>query len=297
MKKDMIFFSPEGIGLTSTSANHIANLAKEMIRSLTSELDNMVFYATDVALIGNENVNRLINGVKAESVEAISDKLFRIAKAKSLIAWLREAIKAKEAMINEAENISLKDYAEIEGIKLDECPVPESKMTEEDYVATLDMKTRCRYYEIETFASTLGKEIHPGGSFAKAREELMKVIDRPHSVKGEGRDTLLYTYTPSVSSQVVDDVYFRLQKLFREAQAEVNTLKYECKKAVSEANIERNTKYIAQLEEWKNNQKILEERKNEYIKKLVKELGELKIVIPQSLISIYEEVSRLGKKV
>ena len=32
MKKDMIFFSADGNGLTSTSANHIANLAKEKIR-------------------------------------------------------------------------------------------------------------------------------------------------------------------------------------------------------------------------------------------------------------------------
>lgn len=296
MKNDMIFFSPAGKGLTSTSANHIANLAKEMIRNLTSELDNMVFYATDVTLIGNENKNRLINGVKAENVEAISDKLFRIAKAKSLIAWLREAIKAKEAMIDEAKSLTLEKFSELKEIKLEDAPHAEPEMTEEEYVATMDVDKRCRYYEIETLASTLGKEIHPGGSFAKAREELMKVIDRPHSVKGEGRDTLLYTYTPSVSTDVVDDAYFRLQKLFREAQSEVNTLKYECRRSVTDENIARSVKFNALFEEWKNNRRMVEEHKNEYIKRRVKELGELKILIPPSLYPIYEEVSRLGKK-
>lgn len=34
MEKDM-FFSQDGKGLTSTSANHVADMAKEMIRSLS----------------------------------------------------------------------------------------------------------------------------------------------------------------------------------------------------------------------------------------------------------------------
>lgn len=52
MKKDMIFFSKEGKGLTSTSANHIANLAKEMVREIESSLSSLTLYSTSVALIG-----------------------------------------------------------------------------------------------------------------------------------------------------------------------------------------------------------------------------------------------------
>lgn len=45
MKKDMIFFSTEGKGLTSTSANHIANLAKEMVREIETSLAGLTLYS------------------------------------------------------------------------------------------------------------------------------------------------------------------------------------------------------------------------------------------------------------
>lgn len=57
MKKDMIFFSTEGKGLTSTSANHIANLAKEMVREIETFVSGLTLYSTSVVLIGNDNVN------------------------------------------------------------------------------------------------------------------------------------------------------------------------------------------------------------------------------------------------
>ena len=46
MKKDTIFFSEDGKGLTSTSANHVANLAKEMISDLETSLEAMSLYST-----------------------------------------------------------------------------------------------------------------------------------------------------------------------------------------------------------------------------------------------------------
>ncbi len=291
----MIFFSADGRGLTSTSANHVANMAKEMIRSLTSELAELQFYSTDVALIGDSNKSRLENGVDDEAVNAVIDKLFRIAKAKSLIAWLREGIKAKEALIEETQSISLSDFAKQEGIKLESSPDLKDEMTDDDYIASLSLKERCRYYEVETLAAVLGKEIHPGGSFAEARDSLLKKLERPHSVSGEGRDTLIYSYEASVDTKTVEDVFFKLQKLYREAQADVNTRKHECKKAVTDANIARNAEYVAKFAEWTNNRNLIESRRTEYIKRRIKELGEMKILIPESLKSIYEEVSRLGK--
>lgn len=262
MEKDMIFFSTDGKGLTSTSANHVANMAKEMIRSHTSELEELRFYSTDVALIGDSNTNRLVNGVDNEMVTAVVDKLFRIARAKSLIAWLREGIKAKESLIEKTQDLTLEDYAKNEGIELEKEPKPEVSMTDDDYIATLSLKERCRYYEIETLASTLGKEIHPGGSFAEARDSLLKKLERPHSVSGEGRDTLIYSYNASVDIQTVEDVFFKLQKLYREAQADVNTRKHECHKVVSETNIARNADYVAKLTEWTDRRKLLESRES-----------------------------------
>ena len=59
MDKDMIFFSADGNGLTSTSANHIANMAKEMICGLEAEAEGMTLFSTSVALIGSDVSNLL----------------------------------------------------------------------------------------------------------------------------------------------------------------------------------------------------------------------------------------------
>ena len=56
MQKDLVFFKKEGeegVALTSTSANHIANLAKEYIQSVETQLNNICFFNAEVALVGS----------------------------------------------------------------------------------------------------------------------------------------------------------------------------------------------------------------------------------------------------
>ena len=87
-----VFFAENG--LTSTSANHIANLAKEAYQNLENELNSICFYTTKVSLLGTSTKEVLHYGNQLIDVT----KLDKIAELKSLIAWLREAIKAKEQL-------------------------------------------------------------------------------------------------------------------------------------------------------------------------------------------------------
>lgn len=295
MKKDMIFFAPDGKGLTSTSANHVANMAKEMIRTVETELQGMVFYSTEVSLIGNDNVNTLSIGCDDATIKSTADKLFRVARAKSLIAWLREAIKAKERLIKETEALTINDFAKAEGIEIPEAPKFPETLTEDTYYASLSLEERNRYYELETLAAVLGKEIHPGGSFADARDLLAKRIANPHDVTGDGRDTLIYSYRPTVATPLVEEVYFNLQKLYREAQAKLNAIKYDCEKAVREDGIRAQTEFTKATEKWNGQMEDIRNRRAEFIRRKTKEYGDLKILIPPTLEEIYTEVSRLGK--
>ena len=295
MKKDMIFFTNVGRGLTSTSANHIANLAKEMIRNTETSLEEMTFYSTHVALIGGDKPNVLNRGVGNEEVAEVIPKLHKIADAKSLIAWLREAIKAKERLMNEVKNLTLQEYADIEGIKLREQPVLGAILTEDEYFAGKPIGERCRYYELETLAATIGKAIHPDGVFADARKELQTKATKPHTVEGTGRDTLIYTYTSTVDESVVEDVYFRLQKQYREAQAQLNTMKHECQEAIEESSVDAKSRYTQEMADWTNERKLIEARKSEYVEKKLKDINDLRIIIPESLSEIYSVVSDLGK--
>ncbi|MBJ2193306.1 MAG: hypothetical protein JFT09_08240 [Muribaculaceae bacterium] len=296
MKKDMIFFATDGKGLTSTSANHIANLAKEMISETDTVLEEMTLYSTTVSLIGGDKPNVLNRGANDSDVESTITLLRRVAEAKSLIAWLREAIKAKERLLQELTDETLEEYAKEAGIKLNEQPKLKDILTEDEYFASRSVDERCRYYSVETLAATLGKAIHPGGTFAEARKELQAKGKKPHDVEGTGRDTLIYTYTPTVSEKVVEDVYFRLQAEYRDAQSQVNSMKHDCRKAIEESAIAARTEYAKAMAEWNNERKLVEARHAEHIQIRSKELEALRIRIPQSLTGIYEHASGLGKK-
>ena len=249
--------------MTSTSANHVANMAKEMIRTLEARLAAMVFYSTEVSLIGSGSVNVLRNGADADDVKNVSAIMHRVAEAKSLIAWLREAIKAKDRLMRRTEDLSLEEFAKLEGIKIPEVPVMESALTEDEYYGSLSLEERNRYYELETLAAVIGKEIHPGGHFADARDDLARRTQNPRSVEGDGRDTLIYSY--------------------------------ECEKAVTDSKVKVRTDYTNALEKWNGEMQAIRSRHAEYIRKKVREYGGLKILIPDTLDDIYQEVSRLGK--
>ncbi|WP_347294185.1 hypothetical protein [uncultured Duncaniella sp.] len=295
MKKDIIFFSQDGSGLTSTSANHIANMAKEMVREVESSLAGLTFYSTSVSLIGSDNINTLKQGNSKDDLEQVQHKLMKIAKANSLIAWLHEAIKAKERLLSEVERMTVKEYMDLKGIDPIILSEPLHVLTEDEYYASQTIDQRNRYYELEALAAVLGKAIHPNGALADARVSLNEKIRNPKDVNGEGRDALIYSYTATVQPEEVDGVYFKLQKRFREVQADVNAMKFECQKAVKTSQIESQ---IANAEATaKRNAQIIQVTAdlNAYIKQRTREIADWKIMIPQSLKGIYDEVSHLGK--
>ena len=69
MEKDKIFFGAEG--LTTTSANHIANLAKEAYQSLESKLNTAVFYTTEIGILGSSASNTLKEGIEQEFLDEL----------------------------------------------------------------------------------------------------------------------------------------------------------------------------------------------------------------------------------
>ena len=203
--------------------------------------------------------------------------------------------KAKDRLMRRTEDLSLEEFAKLEGIKIPEVPVMESALTEDEYYGSLSLEERNRYYELETLAAVIGKEIHPGGHFADARDDLARRTQNPRSVEGDGRDTLIYSYEPSVDAGLIESVYFHLQKQYREAQAKLNSMKYECEKAVTDSKVKVRTDYTNALEKWNGEMQAIRSRHAEYIRKKVREYGGLKILIPDTLDDIYQEVSRLGK--
>ena len=299
MQKDLVFFKKEGeegVALTSTSANHIANLAKEYIQGVETQLNNVCFFNVEVALVGSTSKNIIQTGRTSEVLTKLQSMLEGVAQAKSLIAWLREGIKAKENLLmKDLQNISLEDWCEEYEVVKPVAPNRGHVLTEAEYYASLPIKERNRYYQLETEAAVLGKYIHPDGHLSDARKELKDKLQHPHEVDGKGRDALIYTYTPTVFIVEVDNVFFELQKKHREIQAQLNAMKYSCEQAINESINKVNTEYMAASQKYQAELDGVLGAFKTWKDEKSQEYSKLKIVIPHSLMGIYNTINGLGK--
>lgn len=292
------------VALTTTSANTIANMAKEYYQSKEKYLAGMCFYSTDIKLIGSDDSTRIGEGFTNEQLLEIPTILNSIDKCKSLIAWLREGIKAKETVKAAINNATFESWAILEHIDVPVRPMEPTLMTEDEYYSTLDIKTFNRYFQLEAIAATIGKYIHPKqGSgweddkapLAYARTDLMKKMVSPFMREGSGRDTTIYTYTPTVDKENVEKVFFELQKQHREAQSQLNSIKHNCEEALTKDAIQKQAEYTQALEEYNGKMAVLQSQFKEWRNKQYEDWSSLKIVVPHSLMSIYNLINSLGK--
>lgn len=275
-----VFFGEKG--LTSTSANHICNIAKEWYSSKEAEISNIIGYNTYVKVLGTETYDLVAKG--EFDIQVLEQTLNEISEAKALVAWLREAIKARENLVKEVKD------KEIEHIS---SPEKGHVLTEEEYYSSLSTYNRLRYYSLEAECATLGKYIHPDGKLNNLRKKLQSLP--PVSLDKGDTLVLVYKYDKTIKEEELDDVFFQLQNKYRELQAQLNKYKYDCQKAIEESQIKTDSEYAKAYAEWStdvsNKLNILRNWKNEEIKRI----GDLKIIIPKSLESIYQKINNLGK--
>lgn len=288
MEKDKIFFGESG--LTTTSANYVANLAKEAYQFVEEKLNSIQFYTTKVKLISS-NENTLLS-LGTDDIEEVPAALKEVASLKSLIAWLREAIKAKEVLIKEAKGLSYGDF----DIVTPEQPEMEETISEDDYIATLNIKQRNRYYYLDTLCAVLGNYIHPNGAYSKARKKLREVMNNPITISGSGRDAIVYTSEQSIDFDVVEDTFMALQQEYRGYQAELNSMKHQMEMAIQEDSRKKSLAYQEKFAAWSYEMEKLNTELKIKRDKAIADAQNLKIIIPDSLKPIYDKVKDLGKK-
>ena len=281
------FFAENGI--TSTSANHLSNIAKENYMAIEKQMASLEFYRTTVSFIGSAEETVLSYGTSQEMFAHIADWVNEVIACKSLIAYLREAIKTKERMARE-----LGDYGdgEISALAGQE-PEKEEKLTFEQVLDTLSIKERNRYLELETRCAVIGKFIHPDGEYSDARKTFMDKKLSPKHVKENGKDTLIYSYYPNVEEREIDALFFSLQSEHRKAQAELNGIKNEINRRIDEDWRHKNDTWSIEHEKWANSMVALKERIMREKEECSKEIENLKIVIPDSLRPIYDKIRKL----
>lgn len=314
MLKDMTFFGETG--LTSTSANHVSNLAKEYIAYKEQILEAMKFLNVEISLIGTDTKHLLEKGNTDKDLENIPSLLEDISQAKSLYAWFREALKAKENLLKEAHNLTFEKWAKDNNITIPELPqfqeedvVKELPISIEDAMGTLSVGERNKLFELQAKASVYGKFIHPDGPYAKARKELFSRISKSIEISGSGAGTRLHYYTPTITTDKEEEIFFKLQAEHRKVQAEYNGIMHKLAEMVDADASSKADKYAAEQEaynaryevfsvEYQSVSNQLAELKAQHRKAklaLQAQVNRLKIIIPHSLQDIYQKVNSLGK--
>lgn len=288
----IVFFVEDGI--TVTQANYISNMAKESYMNIQKELDNIQFYTTEISLMGSSDKKVLREGTT--DISKVSHKLLEIAKYKSLIAWFREAIKTKEFIVNTVKRLSREEICMQLQIELPEMPVREKYPTEEELIMKYDIKQRNRYYWLDTLCSTLGKFIHPSGTLAVARENLANVIHNPHVLHGEGRDAILYSKTPTKTTEEVDELFFDLQGKYRSYQSELNSMRYTIEQELNTEVHRIDTEYSFSMNNFNAKMREIDATVDKYRNELVIQKLKLRIAIPDALKETYNSLNEATRK-
>ena len=288
MKKcNEVFFSDKG--MTSTSANHLANIAAEVVQARKLELENVTFVNEYISVLGTNREKVLIGeGNSATDIARMRESLNIISESNSFIAWVREAIKAKEKELEEISNISLEDYCKLIKVDVPLLPNRMPEVTEEDILGTWNIKERNEYYSLEAASAAIGKFIHPNGAFSKARKQLQSKLTKPHSVdKSSSSNIVIYDYVPSVELSKVEDSFLEMQNAHRSLTARLNQLKFKIKNEMAELTTKRNDEWHILADKINAERQKLYSDLIAYKSSETQKISQLKIVVPEALKGIF----------
>lgn len=286
--------------MTSTEAQNICNIAKEAVTNEHERLSAVSFYNTEIASIISPEAF-IKTKISPNDISWISESLDKIGRYNALNAWLKEAIKAKEEAMDEVDimDVTTLDFYE-DYIKPEEPTICYDSFDEEKVMSEWSADKLNRYYTLNSEAAVIGKYIHDSGAIAKARKDLVNKMANPSTVSGQGRETIVYKYIPSVDTEVVEGIYMSLLAKHRKLNAELNSLKAEIKETINKKNIEasiafrdKHTEWEYKISEYYSLVKQRDAKINEYKISEKERISKLKINVPSSLMDTYKEIKAL----
>lgn len=284
------FFNDKGV--TSTSANHIANKGKEMAKSEQAALDNINFVNTIAGLLSGGEPKTITTGITNTDFNSYRTILKKIGDLNAMTAWIREAIKAKNELINMSKCINLVDWAKENDIELPKIPDIKYDLTEADVMASWNVDKQAKYYNLEAYCSLVGKWIHPKGAFYEAKKSMDKAIQNPNKVEGSGRDAIVYSYTPSLLTDEVKIEFNHLSDELRSKEAEFNKMKKEIEDAIYNQKVEGESKFKVAYASYNAKMDELRKEFETWKVKLQKQMSELKIYLPENIKATFDSISK-----
>lgn len=288
--KYKVFFAEKGI--TSTSANHVSNKGKELLKSEQAILDNINFVNTTASLLSGGESRTITKGMNADSFESMHKTIAKIANLNAMSAWIHEAIKAKTEILEYVQSLSIDNWAKEQNIELPNAACKEFPITESDVIGTWDVAKRNKYYVYESYCSLVGKFIHPKGAFYEAKAQMNNAVQNPNKVEGSGRDAIIYSYEPSMPISDVNVEYNWLSTELRHKEAEFNKMKQEIVDAITEDKLAKAQKFNDAYAKYIDTMESIRNKFDMWKTKAVKEVSALKIYLPQGPKQTYDEINK-----
>lgn len=293
--ENKVFFGESGI--TSTSATYLCNIARELLKDIESSLNNISFITEEVTLFGSENKIRTKEGYNLSELSDLDSKLTKAAQLKAFIAWMSEGIKAKDM-----ESEKLREYTLSDFIKdFPEYVVQRSKDSTLDPnygLGKLDVSERVKYLFSEALTSSIGKYIHNNGALRKAYSELLNIAHNKVNITTEAKDSIVVVTNkiPSVDTKEVEKIMLKYQDLRRENEKVLNSLKSKIKSYDHEYQMYLTLEDKAASESYNEKMEVVRSKYNEYVLNKRSEIEKLKIIIPDGLRSIYNDLHTISKE-
>ncbi len=286
LEKYQSFFAEDGI--TSTSANHLCNIARERIASDKAKIAQLNFVTLAVGVLGSDKPLTVIRK-GTENAEEVNTCIRNISKSNAFIAYMQEAIKAKKDLYSTVTNMQFEEYLQVKNIEGPLCPKRGEKKTFDKAFAEMSIKEKCHYYTLEAEAAAIGKIIHPDGAFHIAREEMLKALSAPAYIE----DDKVYHREIVADQEKVDTLYFELQKKHRAVEAELNSIKNSIEVKVREYNTALDSKFSVEYNEYSTKLTALLNDFANWKNQEEKHINKLKIAVPKALQESYEYLVNL----
>lgn len=258
-------FSNSGRVVTFEDYPVVLKRAEKHVEMLTDRIANHNFVTETITFLDNEKERVVVEGEKEDALQRVQAEVDALLDAQALITRLKTAKSIYDEAVSAVESTCLEDFCKSNGISLKE-PVcledylaekgmdyPESpeqdrtELTMEEAEDELDIKTRARLLTLDATAAAIGSSIHPGGSFAQARDLLMQSLTAPGQLQGYGQVPVVTSTQPSVSVDKVNEVFFDLQAQHRCLEAEVNRIKQNLDQRIREDKLMKNQAYKEEL--------------------------------------------------
>ena len=225
-------------GITSSEANHIANVAKERVSDGDRMLSTVTTLERRLHLPSGEMVDLTDRNYNAATVQTVIETRARLYP---LVAVLRAAIKVRQKMLADIEQAQapgmieatlpprpeLLPQPEIPSMGLEVAPV-----TDAWGIDQLSYKQRADMLAAEARAAAYGAYLHNEGELARLNSELAEKRARKTP---EGTVTVSYPKDNEVSEQ-----FLAVQQLHREAEKRLNMYRSMIHDKVNERNREIN---------------------------------------------------------